>query len=465
MSEALAKPRRGPRGARPAGAIALLVLAVLAGTAPARAAEPAPAGPSAGEVRAVLASVRKGDLDVRAVEHLVRLGPETSGVLLALRDEIRRDEQIRVAAEALARLECDKLEPYLLATLQRAERPGTRRAVYAILAAHGTPFSFPHLARLMDANPPKLKRPADDAFTAILRRHGTRPAHREAWAAGVGRTPETRARIVSCLSASAAAAALAVLEVQLGENPSLDPAILCGIARLVNAGHPLASLSAIRSLLDHDDSRLRREAALILGIVHDSESLPALIEMLEESDIGVRANVHWTLRNISGLELEPVPQRWKLWLDEERAWWRAEGLDLLAQLDSPDDEEVVKAIGRLTRHPAWRHRYESRLALLSRQGDDLVGRAAKGALGRLSDPGRYHVSRWGGAGGGRTVVRGEESTKRTSRRRRRRERPEEDGGGNLILLLCGGLVVLCLVARVTGATSLDVVRGWFHRRS
>jgi hypothetical protein len=69
---------------------------------------------------------------------------------------------------------------------------------------------------------------------------------------------------------------------------------------------------------------LRKKVVLLLGHLQDVEAVPELIELLKEEDRGLVANTAWSLREITGQQLDADPE---LWTD----WWERGGADALAK--------------------------------------------------------------------------------------------------------------------------------------
>lgn len=172
----------------------------------------------------------------------------------------------------------------------------------------------------------------------------------------------------------------------LGEHEDLHGFLLSGMGRVARE-LPLPAeelaLARVRPLLASEDPQLVREAALVLGRVEDQQTVPRLIDLLEDENPGVVSAAHWSLRCMSGLDLRADPVRWRTWLAEERAWWRDHAPEVLGWLRSPEPVMAKRGIAIAVQRRHRRHELALEIAsLLDFPDEDVVRRAVR-ALGML----------------------------------------------------------------------------------
>lgn len=173
----------------------------------------------------------------------------------------------------------------------------------------------------------------------------------------------------------------------MGRNAMLDTEILPALGRLsVNpeAEEGMLSVAAkVRGLLQSDDPTVRRESASVLGRLGDTDGIGSLIELLDDSDRGVRGNAHWALGQVTGLEFSHDASRWRSWLAAENAWWEDAGKIALGALASDDPGLVARAIRSFSTHPLFREEAREDLEALAFNGSPAIRRVACLALGRM----------------------------------------------------------------------------------
>ncbi|HVS17178.1 MAG TPA: HEAT repeat domain-containing protein, partial [Planctomycetota bacterium] len=108
-------------------------------------------------------------------------------------------------------------------------------------------------------------------------------------------------------------------------------------------------VETVRALLDSPRAALRREAALCAGHLQDAASAPRLLELLAQGERGERDAALWALRRISTLGFTADPRPWRLWLDEEHAWWRTRAAACLEELNHPRTEVALAALDEVAR--------------------------------------------------------------------------------------------------------------------
>lgn len=165
-------------------------------------------------------------------------------------------------------------------------------------------------------------------------------------------------RLIRSLGRHPVVGSFDVLGKLLGEDERFASMILSQIGRIANQNRPLgASLAGghIRRLLESPTPRVRREAALALGKLQDTDSFEAIIEALDDSDARVAANAHWSLTAISSRNFRPEKRHWAAWYNAELTWWRGRGLQLLGDLQSQQPGSIASALNELSQHRLFRH--------------------------------------------------------------------------------------------------------------
>ena len=91
----------------------------------------------------------------------------------------------------------------------------------------------------------------------------------------------------------------------------------CALVAINRADEP-QMVSQLHVFLGNTEVQLKKEAILALGRCKAIAAVPALIGMLDSTDGGVRTNVVWALRNITGRAFSSTANA-KLWLESESA--------------------------------------------------------------------------------------------------------------------------------------------------
>ena len=97
------------------------------------------------------------------------------------------------------------------------------------------------------------------------------------------------------------------------KDDSVQRAAMSGVSR-AKSSDP-AVLPAIRPLVTSEDDNVQKEAILAVGRLKDRESVPLLISLLREANEGLRTNVLWSLREITGKDFGADADAWLAWLD------------------------------------------------------------------------------------------------------------------------------------------------------
>ena len=261
-----------------------VLLTCLAGAASGQnAPEDSPAADPAilERVRSILIELR-GDPPLapeKATRRLTGFGPAIAPHLLAVRDEFPDAVHVAVIADALAGLRSDKLEGYLAWVVSGSTSVPSRIVAYVKLGKHGGVFSVPHLLDLMAKNDPKEKRAAERALSAILGRNDTAGAYATVRAFLPRAEEEVRFRILGAIADAGSVRGLPILADLIGVDDDLDLAIVSGIARLPVKAEDEEIVEKLRSLLDSENTNLRRECKPP-GPSPDGPAIKALSEEL-----------------------------------------------------------------------------------------------------------------------------------------------------------------------------------------
>jgi hypothetical protein len=113
---------------------------------------------------------------------------------------------------------------------------------------------------------------------------------------------------------------------------------------------------AVRRVLELHPADVAAELALISGRFEDAEAVGPLIELLSAQSAGVRASALWALQRISALGFRAEPERWRLWHEEELAWWNTKGDTQIQRLAASDAGTVNMAILELAKRRLHRDR-------------------------------------------------------------------------------------------------------------
>lgn len=175
----------------------------------------------------------------------------------------------------------------------------------------------------------------------------------------------------------------------LGKNQSFDACLLQQIARgggIVPIELEREQSSRIADYFDSRDPSLRRESALAAGRVRDVGAIVALIQLLRDSEAGVRDAAHWALCTITGAAFRPDPNKWKYWYDRENAWWDSAGSDALQSLTSSEKSLIVGALRELSGHKLFRDAIAAKILPILQSEQTDITNISVAALVSLSSP-------------------------------------------------------------------------------
>lgn len=142
-------------------------------------------------------------------------------------------------------------------------------------------------------------------------------------------------------------------------------------------------IARVRQLEGSDDPRRVREALLLLGRFEDAESVPRLIDRLEDEDQGIRSAAHWSLKHLSGLALREDPLRWRMWHKTEADWWKVHAPEVLGWLRSFDVLDRKRAVAIISQRRLRKHTLALELLPLLSDSDESVIKQTLRALSIL----------------------------------------------------------------------------------
>ncbi|MFM7283329.1 MAG: hypothetical protein ACKO32_16325 [Planctomycetia bacterium] len=145
------------------------------------------------------------------------------------------------------------------------------------------------------------------------------------------------------------------------------------------------------SMLAEPESQLCGELLLLSGHWQVQAAVPRLVELMDAESSGLRRDAHWSLRQITGLGLQPRAEDWRVWFDREQQWWHERLSPTLAALDADDPLVQQRGLRELgERH--WR-RAELRPALeqFLTRADEPRARQAEALLLRWEESQRKKV--------------------------------------------------------------------------
>jgi HEAT repeat protein len=113
--------------------------------------------------------------------------------------------------------------------------------------------------------------------------------------------------------------------------------------------------SELLKVIDFGSVQERQAAVLALAALEDRESMPVLIDLLEDPAVGIREGAHFGLKRVSGEVFPPLPDLWSTWLAEQLQWYQSERPAALAGLRAIDVPEVAEAMRALSGRRLFRH--------------------------------------------------------------------------------------------------------------
>ena len=199
-----------------------------------------------------------------------------------------------------------------------------------------------------------------------------------------------RSSIVDVVAEHSSEQALSTLARMLNRVPEIDPFILSAITRVAGRLDPPAGDEAVRrqvrALLTRVDRRLVEGAARAAGKLEDYESVPILLDLLEDGDPNLRGSAHRSLQEITGLGFRPDLRLWLAWHERESRWWEDHSEAAFRDLQGSDPVKITQAISQVSRQRLRRHQLAARLAECLTLDDPALVKTACEGLSQLRSP-------------------------------------------------------------------------------
>jgi HEAT repeat protein len=312
------------------------------------------------------------------------LGPRAATALIAACQTRVGPEILEIMADALSSWRDKRLGSLLVAQVESPKDLVTQRTAFRLLGKYGGAADVPHLVRIFGTHGPGVTSDANAALTGVVARLTFGEA-RDCLVTPLRNSPaRMRLRLARCIFASGEESTREFLTDLLGTDVGLDTVILPGVVKMPGAAWSDDLLAKIRPMLESSDVNLRREGAMALGRLRDAGSISALIDLLRDEVRGVRVNAQWALKSITRQRLPAQARRWQVWLDGERAWWKAEGVKHLETLVSGSEQSMLLAITALERGIVFRDEIADALGPLA---EDAPGKIQETALAALKSLG------------------------------------------------------------------------------
>lgn len=205
-------------------------------------------------------------------------------------------------------------------------------------------------------------------------------------------SPDLLAALVTAVGNRKAPRGLTFLYEQIAWSDELVALILAQVERIGPSFDLELNRKVGRSLRRHLDPSNRnvcQAAALALAEMQDFDSVPALIELLDEDDAGLGQNAYAALVQLTGCSFSPRAELWRRWLASEEEWFRREEYRAFKNLHSPDEGTVAKSIRAIAARRLKRHELALELAEALQHPSERIQLLTIGALVEL---GSHHVA-------------------------------------------------------------------------
>lgn len=204
------------------------------------------------------------------------------------------------------------------------------------------------------------------------------------------RAPSLRPALARAVGEAQNREGLRFLASVLGEDPEVDPVLLSEIGRLA----PLADVGLALDVAEplrwvaksSNDVTAIQASVFALGRLHDEESIPLLIALLDDGSGGVRTRAARALEEITGLSYRDDSARWTAWFESEQDWFDDHADELLYQLESETEEEVFDAVRGLAKVRLHRDEVANEILMLLQDENPSVRRLACQGLSQLGSP-------------------------------------------------------------------------------
>lgn len=344
-----------------------------------------------------------------AVEFL-ESGPAEVGAFLVAFERTaleRSDVGADLAGLALVSQRIRETPAIVDATLSRKGIPGAMRngavsVALEVLARDPGPESTLRAARLLartDANEPGTIR--DLALrlrrftTATLDLRPDRPGDLTTLVRAAG--PALASNVLDGIAESRHGTLAASHLVRLMESfEGLDGTALNRIERIARRSPvrlPASDCDAVRLRLEHPSPFIRREAAFASGSIGDHDAILALIGLLDDPSQSVSTAAHTSLRTLTSMTIAADPNRWRVWYEQQEAWWRARGQAAVARLAHAPPGELVDLVAEVSTKRLYRDEVASALLDVLETGEVRTIELALSALANLRSPASVPVIR------------------------------------------------------------------------
>ncbi len=265
----------------------------------------------------------------------------------------------KLCEEALALVEPRSLVSFLERTGPAGDA-ALRREAMRLVSAYGEPRDTDALLVIAcgrgDADLHASAEDLERGLSALIARHpetlGYLPG---AWR----RAPDAAFRAtVRAAGGCRRARGLDVLIEALGRVPDGDGLVLAEIGRLGDVADPERARAAARRVepyLDAHHPGLSKAAVNTLGRLGSPDSIPDLVDLLEDEDAGLARTAHAALQRLTGLGFRSDPGPWQAWLAAELAWLDERQPAVMEALRADDSATVREALRELLTHPFDRH--------------------------------------------------------------------------------------------------------------
>lgn len=288
---------------------------------------------------------------------------------------------------ALVRLNASESVSVLGQLAKATILPEVAQESWKAIGKLATPAAFPGLLFILEAprDMPHAQLLAQVAAMNALAEIAQRYGGAEAFVAQCDvlfekATPTGKLRMLEILQKIDTAASRNVLTLLLKDS---DTDVQRVAASAVARADSPEMMSFVQALLASPNPLVKKEAILALGRCKSPGAMPALIEQLNSTDAGTKANAKWAIQNITGRAFNSAGEA-KSWLESETISGEESMKVLLEQLKSGPPALMPLAIEDLGKLVCVREKVEPALRPLLAHNDFRVRAAACGAIGQAS---------------------------------------------------------------------------------
>ncbi|HLX68475.1 MAG TPA: HEAT repeat domain-containing protein [Verrucomicrobiae bacterium] len=295
--------------------------------------------------------------------------------------------QVIANIRALVSLKASESVSVLAQLAKTTNFPEVAQESWKAIGKLANPAALPSLLFILDAprDMPYARLLAQNAAMNALAEIAQRDGGAEAFVAQCEElrekaTPTGKLRMLEILQKIDTSGSRNVL-IQLLKDPDTDVQRVAASA-VARTDSP-EMIGSVQALLASPNPLVKKEAILALGRCKSQRVMPALIEQLNSTDAGTKANAKWAIQNITGRAFNSVGEA-KSWLDAETIS-AAESMNvLLEQLKSGPPALMPLAIEDLGKLVSVREKLEPALRPFLAHNDFRVRAAACDAIGQAS---------------------------------------------------------------------------------